>query len=373
MLLPDFDAVDAEVAAVVVAQVSEADRQRRLPTATVEALVDCGAFQLGLPVALGGPGLSPIEILRRIASLARLDGAAGWCSMISSTTATLAAFLSADVGADTFGKGRCYGGVFAPNGRFSIDGSRAMLSGRWQWGSGLQHCDVVVAGAIGPDGERRTFILDAADVELVDTWHTMGMRGSGSVDFIATNVSVDVQRSVPQIRPRPIADEQLAHFPNFALLAASVAAVAAGIAAHAIEECRALAVDRRPQFSSRLLAEHTAVQSSMSRVDVALGSAVRHLWAEVDHAWQLIMSGERVALSQRVAIRAAAAHLVEVSASVTDEMFTAAGGNAVYETSDLGRCLRDAHVVRQHIMVAPRLHETLGRHLLGIDLDDAMI
>jgi alkylation response protein AidB-like acyl-CoA dehydrogenase len=373
VLLPVFDAVDAEVGAVVVAHASEADRIRRLPTETVEALAGSGAFQLGLPVALGGPGLAPTDILRRIASLARLDGAAGWCSMISSTTSTLAAFLRADVAEDTFGKGRCYGGVFAPNGRFSVDGTGATLSGRWNWGSGLQHCDVVVAGAIGPDGERRTFILDIADVELVDTWHTMGMRGSGSVDFVATNVSVDLQRSASQIRPRPIAEEHLSHFPNFALLAASVAAVAAGIASHAIEECRALAVDRRPQFSSRLLAEHAAVQSSMSRVDVALGSAVRHLWAEVDHAWQLIVSGERVAVSQRVAIRAAAAHLVEVSASVTDEMFTVAGGNAVYETSDLGRCLRDAHVVRQHIMVAPRLHETLGRHLLGLELDDAMI
>ena len=373
MPLPVFDAVDAGVAAVVVARSSEADRNRRLPTETVAALADCGAFQLGLPVALGGPGLSPGEVLQRIASLSRLDGAAGWCSMISSTTSTLAAFLSAETAADTFGKGRCYGGVFAPNGRFTVDGSCATLSGRWQWGSGLQHCDVVVAGAIGPDGERRTFILDVGDVEVVDTWHTMGMRGSGSVDFIASEVNVDLQRSVAQIRPRPIANEPLSHFPNFSLLAASVAAVAAGIAAHAIDECRTIATDRRPQFSSRLLAEHAAVQSSMSRANVALGSAIRHLWAEVEDAWQLILSGDRVGVPQRVAIRAAAAHLVEVSATVTDDMFTAAGGNAVYETSDLGRCLRDAHVVRQHIMVAPRLHETLGRHLLGLELDDAMI
>ncbi len=45
----------------------------------------------------------------------------------------------------------------------------------------------------------------------------------------------------------------------------------------------------------------------------------------------------------------------------------------MYDTSPLGRCVRDVHVVTQHIMVAPKLNETLGKFLLGVDFNAAMI
>ena len=76
---------------------------------------------------------------------------------------------------------------------------------------------------------------------------------------------------------------------------------------------------------------------------------------------------------RRVAMRLAAAHAATASVAVTDAAWTLAGGSAVYETSVLGRCIRDAHVTTQHIMVAPKLNETLGKFLLGVDLDTAMI
>ena len=49
-----------------------------------------------------------------------------------------------------------------------------------------------------------------------------------------------------------------------------------------------------------------------------------------------------------------------------------AGGTAVYDTSRLGRCLRDAHIVTQHIQTAPKLNETIGKLLLGLDVDTSM-
>ena len=65
-------------------------------------------------------------------------------------------------------------------------------------------------------------------------------------------------------------------------------------------------------------------------------------------------------------------HAATVNAEVADTAFTLAGGTAVYDTSPLGRCARDAHVVTQHIQTAPKLHETIGKLLLGQDADTAM-
>ena len=80
-----------------------------------------------------------------------------------------------------------------------------------------------------------------------------------------------------------------------------------------------------------------------------------------------------MAVDQRGAMRLAAAHAAAESVAATDAAWTLAGGSAVYDTSVLGRCVRDAHVVTQHIMVAPKLNETLGKHLLGADFDARMI
>jgi len=72
-------------------------------------------------------------------------------------------------------------------------------------------------------------------------------------------------------------------------------------------------------------------------------------------------------------MRLAGANAAETAAAVVDTLYTMAGGTSVFESSALQRCLRDAHVATQHIMVAPRLYETMGKHLFGIDIDATMI
>ncbi len=56
-----------------------------------------------------------------------------------------------------------------------------------------------------------------------------------------------------------------------------------------------------------------------------------------------------------------------------DAAYTLAGGTAVYDTSVLQRLLRDAHVPTQHIQAAPKLFETVGRALLGQEIDAATL
>lgn len=368
-----YSELSPSLVATVVSASDEADRIRRLPDSSVKALEEAGFFRMCLPAELGGPGLSAVDVLGRIAAISRVDGAAGWCSMISSTTSALAGFLEIGVARETFAAGRAYGGVFAPNGSFARNGDHAVLDGRWQWGSGLHHCDVVVAGAMDAQGERRTFIIEADRVELIDTWHTVGMRGSGSVDFAVSNLDIDLSHSVGQIRPRVVSEDPICRFPNFSLLASAVAAVGAGIAEHALGDVIALASERRPQFSKRLLAEHATVQSAIARLRVSLDAASALLHQRVADCWDTVVRSERPSLDQRVGIRSAATYLVATAVATVDEAFSVAGGTAVYETSALGRCLRDIHVVGQHIMVSTRLHESLGRHVLGLQLDDGMI
>lgn len=351
-----------------------AEAERRLPTETATALADGGLLTMCLPEAYGGPGIGPVAMIDAIVDVATADGSAGWCAGIASTTSSMAAFLEPDVARSIFSSPSvATGGVFAPNGRGVAEHDGFRVTGRWQWGSGTQHCSWIVGGAMCDDGTQRVCFFPADDVEFHDTWYTSGMRGTGSLDISVTDVFVPASRTVQPGLGRVHVDEPLAHFPNFTLLALGIAATGLGVARRALDEVREMASAKKPQFSTRTLAESGFAQTEFARAEVGWRAARALLRDEVEVAWAEASAGGPVSVEHRVAMRLAAAHAASQCVTSTDAAWTLAGGTAVYETSVLGRCLRDAHVVTQHIMVAPKLNETLGKHLLGAEFDARMI
>lgn len=363
-----------KLGAVVRAHADEAERIRRLPTPVVEALTDAGLLRLCVPEVYDGPELPPAHLVEVIEAVAHADGATGWCTMIASTTSSTSVFLEPDVARAIYGDPSVVtGGVFAPGGEGVREGGGVRVTGRWQWGSGTQHCHWVLGGVLCDDGTFRLCFAPAADVTFHDTWYTSGMRGTGSLDFSFDHVWVpDPSTIQPGVTP-PRVDSPLARFPNFTLLGAGVAAVGLGIARRALDELIDLAGAKKPQYSKRTLAHSSFTQVELARAEAALRSARAFLLDELEQAWSLATSGEVVPDDARVRIRLAAAHAASTCAAVVDTAFTLAGGTAVYDTSVLGRCLRDAHVVTQHVMTAPKLNETFGKFLLGLDVDTAMI
>ena len=196
-----------------------------------------------------------------------------------------------------------------------------------------------------------------------------GLRGTGSNDFSVEGAFVPDGRSVqPMVAHRQV-DCRLAAFPNFSLLASGVAAVSLGVARHAIDEFTELAQGKRPQYSSRTLSQSGMVQAEVAKAEATLRSARAFLFDELARAWDAAQQGDRIDVATRARIRLACVHAAESAATATDVVYTLAGGTSVFESSPLQRCLRDAHVATQHLMVSPRLYETLGRLFVGIDID----
>lgn len=362
-----------DVADIVEAHADRAERERRLPMAVVEALRDADLLRMCVPRAYAGPEADPVTMAKAIETVSTADGSAGWCTMIASTTSSLSVFLPPDAARQIFAdRSNIGGGVFAPNGTgCAVDGGWK-VSGVWNWGSGTQHCRYILGGT-RLDDDFRLLFFDAADVRIHDTWHTSGLRGTGSHEFSVSDVFVPTARSMSARGARPTIEAPLAAFPNFTLLAIGVAAVALGLARRAIDEFVELAADKRPQFSERTLAQVGTNQTDLARAEVQLRSARGFLYSEVADAWEVALNGSRVELDARVRIRLAGANAVEAATRAIDAVYTMAGGCAIYETSQLQRCLRDVHVVSQHIMVAPRLFETLGKHLFGGEIDSSSI
>ncbi len=362
---------------LIEAHADDGERLRRLPMPTVKALVDTDLMRMCVPAAYGGPEADPMTLVSAIEAVSSADGAAGWCSMIASTTSSMAAFLPEVSAREIYGdRTAITGGVFAPNGHGvsarhdGVDGFE--VTGRWAWGSGTQHCRWVLGGASCDDGTFRLCWAPQTDVTFHDTWYTSGMRGSGSLDYSLDAAFVPAERTIQPGVTRPVVDTPLARFPNFGLLAAGISAVGLGIARRALDELIDLAQGKKPQYSSRTLAKSGFTQVEVARADAQLRSARAYLLEQLATTWEVVSEGDDVSLESRIGIRSAAVHAATSAAAVADTAFTVAGGTAVYDTSRLGRALRDAHVVTQHIQTAPKLNETIGKLLLGIDVDTAM-
>ncbi|WP_310496139.1 acyl-CoA dehydrogenase family protein [Sandarakinorhabdus sp.] len=375
----------ARLAPIIAARAADTESQRRLPADLAAMIAEAGLFRMLVPKAYGGGEVTPSEMFAALETLGAADAATGWCAMIAGTTALVSAWLPQDHAAEVFGDPAAItGGVFAPMGKAVVDGDDYIVSGRWSWASGSANCQWLLGGAlIFEDGQlrmlpngapdHRMMIMRSEDVELIDTWDAMGMRGTGSGDMAASNVRVPRSRTVSFMADTPRAPGSLYAFAPFALLAIGIAAVASGNALAAIADFQALATAKKAAGSSRTLAERGTVQADFAQASTNLAAARALVLAQLAAAERQLAMGEALDIPHRARLRAAATHLVHTAADVTSRIYTLAGGTAVYASHPLGRRFRDAHVATQHVMTAPPTWELTGRVLLGLPTDDGML
>ncbi len=361
------------------------ERERALPAELRAELVEAGLFGLCLPRALGGREAQPAEMIRALEELARGDGATGWCAMIASTSSLLGAYLPDEDARLIYADGHgVSGGVFAPRGRAERLDEGYMVSGRWSFVSGVQHCDWVMGGCIVYSGEQpellengspdvRLMLMPADSVEVIDTWSVSGLRGTGSHDMAVEQEPVPAARGVSLFTDPPRQPGALYSFPLFGLLAVGIASVALGIARGAIEDLIVLAAGKTPAASLKTLAQRAAVQAEVARAEAALRSARALMLEEAEAAWVAAQTGAPISDEHRLGLRLAATHATGAAAEVVTAMYQAGGGSSIYDSSPLQRRFRDVHVATQHMMVAPTTWELTGRLLLGLPTDTVQL
>lgn len=359
----------------------ENEQTRRLAPELVAELSAAGVFRMVVPKEIGGLETDAATLIRVIEAVAKADGAAGWCVMIGASTGVTSAYLPKRAAEEIYGDPVAVtGGVFVPNGRAVRVEGGYRVSGRWPFASGSQHCSwlqlgSVVFGADGPerlaDGSinARSMVLPAGEVEILDTWSSAGLRGTGSHDVSATDVFVPSKHSLSLTADEPWANGPLYRFPVFGLLALGIAGVALGIARASVESLKDLAGTKKPTGSRRALAERSATQQELAEAEAELRSVRAFLFEAVDDAWQAAAAGAEISLEQRAVLRLAATHATRSSADVVDAMYDLGGATSVYTSSLLQRQFRDIHVATQHLMVAPPTYELVGRVLLGLQAD----
>lgn len=360
---------------------SEFEETRRLPADVSSAMAHAGFYRMFVPQNLGGSETSPVISSQVFETLAQGDAACGWVAFIAATSGSSLARIETSVAREMFPSPETMlAGVFAPNGKAVKTDDGYMLNGQWQWGSGTQNADWVLAGSmvIDPQQPKDTkprahmCLVPKSAIEFLDTWHSTGLRGTGSTDFRLTDYRVPSAHIVG-LEVRKMPETPLFQFPNFTLLALGIAAVSMGIARAALDNFVELAQVKKRASSSVSIAERSHTQMQIATAEAKLRSARAFYYDSLEQAWDRAVSGESVEIDQRRNLRLATTHAVMASAEVVDCAYNLAGGVSVFQSSNLQRHFRDIHVATQHIMVAPSTLETTGRLFLGLPTNTATL
>jgi alkylation response protein AidB-like acyl-CoA dehydrogenase len=378
----ELDREAEDVSALARERADETERERRLPDELVSSLRASGLFRAGAPTSLGAVQAPPAVTLRCAETVARGDASAGWCVSIAATSSLLAAYLPSDGAQEIFGDADAVAaGVWAPRGLARpIDGG-LRVSGRWAFCSGIKHSDYLFAGCVLETGAPRdsgppvlrVVAIPTAELEILDTWHTSGLRGTGSHDAVADDVFVPMRRTLSLLDEPPTVDAPLYRFPIFGFFALSIAAAALGNARGAIDDLVQLAAGKVGLGSSRTLAERPATQAAVAEAEASMRAARAFYYEAIDDAWRAAHLPETVPVELRAAVRLAATHAVRTAAEIARSMYDLGGGSAIYDDSPLQRRFRDAHTATAHFQVNPATWELTGRLLVGQPTQTAML
>jgi alkylation response protein AidB-like acyl-CoA dehydrogenase len=360
---------------------AESDRQRRLPDELVSRLRASGLMLAGAPGEVGGTELPPGVLLRCAEEIASGDASAGWCVSIAATSSLLAAYLSPDSRGELFSDPRLIAaGVWAPRGAAKpVDGG-VVVSGRWAYCSGIRHAELFFAGCVVDDGQDTSGVkrmpsviaVPRGDLEIVDTWHTLGLRGTGSHDVVVSELFVPSAR-IFSLLDGPVLDSPLYRFPVFGYFALSIGAAALGNARGAIDDFTELAARKVGLGSTRTLAQRSATHAAVAAAESSLRAARAGYYDAIERAWQTSQGGPPVPVALRNDLRLAATHAVRASADVVRSVYDLAGGSAIYDDSPLQRRFRDAHTATAHFQVNAASRELPGRVLLGQEAETALL
>lgn len=180
-------AISAGTLDLIEAKAAQGRKDRRIAQEVVEALTSEGFFRHFTPKSHGGGEGRPQDFFLDQIAIAERDMSTAWAMGIVAVHNYQIALMDPKAQATLFAQGpdAMVSSSYNPVGAKAemVDGG-VMLSGRWGWSSGSLHCNWVLLGGVIPQEGYRTFLVPAQHYRIDDTWHTMGLQGTGSNDIV---------------------------------------------------------------------------------------------------------------------------------------------------------------------------------------------
>jgi alkylation response protein AidB-like acyl-CoA dehydrogenase len=370
------------VGSEVALRAEELDRLGVMPDDLYDDLVGTECFRAMVPRAHGGLEFSLAEINTLIIEAAKANGSLGWILLIGIPGPVVLGLLAPETVAEIMARyPRARGrGTIAPKGVAVPTDGGYVVSGRWPFASGGPHPDFVFANCVVMDNgaprigandapEMVLALLPAGQVEFLDTWHVLGLRGTDSCDYAARDVFVPEHMTANLFAATNCFDTAATRLPIRVVLALGHASVAIGIAEGALEEVADIAKTKRAAMNPTALLAHDPVfRHSLGEEHLRLAAARALLDRTTESATQAFLSARPLSPRETMEGRTMAGFITAECVKIVDAAYTMAGSVSLYDTSSLQRRLRDIHVATQHVAATTEGYRTLGKLLAGDEL-----
>lgn len=365
--------------------VNEEEKERRLSQFAVEALREAGLYGLFLPKSLGGFEADPLTTAKVVEEIASHNTAAGWSLMVANTATWWCSRLSNkgidqiyETGPDTF----IASAFHPPMKATAVDGGYR-INGRSPLTSNVHEAHwIFVTAFVVLDGQVKTnngipeilgVFMKSQDCNIIDTWHTLGMRATDSNDVEAIDAYVPGHLTyplAPEFEPNKYYQGLLYRFPAIgASIASLIAPVALAVAANAIVELKSLADKKVPLGSTVSIRERGSVQRKLGMAKGFVESSRAYLHKTLSDAWKKTLAGERFSLEEKADILLASTQTNQMCLQAVDLMYSAAGTAGIYTKNKLAHYFTDAQVIRQHGFSNESRYETAAQVYFGLPPD----
>lgn len=365
----------------------QCNADRKVPDITVQEMQDAGFFRVLQPKKYGGYEMDPQVFYDICMTLAEGCMSTAWIYGVIGVHNWQIALFDPRAAEDVFGKdsNTRIASTYMPKGQVKVVDGGFQFSGRWGFSSGCDHADWIFLGGLifkeGQPPEYRTFLLPKSDYEIVDTWHVMGLKGTGSKDIVVKDAFVPEYRTHKGIDGftcnspgNTTFTADLYKLPFGQIFVRAVSSAAIGGLQGALDTFIDFAKVRVGDMGNKT-SEQPPAQKAVAEAAMAVDEMKLVLHRNFDVLMGKIRAGEALTdMTERVHFRAQAAQVVDRCAQHAYALFSACGGRGIFTDFPLHRYLLDIYAARGHYANNPdQFGRNYGSVVLGRDNTDVFL
>jgi resorcinol 4-hydroxylase (FADH2) len=205
---PDFALILARIRSLrpqIAERALAAEKAKRVPAETMEALREAAVFRLMQPARFGGYEYGPAELAEVGFELGRACGSTGWCGTLAVCFGWMTSFFPLQAQQEVWDDPDNLLAVsYTPSPKVEpVDGG-IKIAGSWPWASGVDSAAWLILSVLIPGKDAPPTLawclVPVTDVIVDhDSWNVSGLQGTGS-----KTVAIDDPVFVPAHRILPI-------------------------------------------------------------------------------------------------------------------------------------------------------------------------
>ena len=341
-----------------------AETLRQMQPETLEDLHRTGLFRFHQPKRWGGMELPFVAIFDSPAEVGRGCASTAWNIGNLAIHHWLLALYEERAQEEIWGKNPdalIASGIAFPQGRGRrVDGG-FVVSGFWNFSSGVDVCDWNMLAVLVRDGDKvvdhRMCVVPRSDYEIVDDWNVLGMRSTGSKSVRANEIFVPEHRALCMYLARGGSDAPGAagnpggvyRVPISGLSSHCLAGAGVGNAQAALEMTIDAIKERSTNYTAMRMRDFQAVQLRVARAGAMIDAARLTIRADCLDGQRIADEGRVPSIEDKLRYRRNVAWAMEQCTEAVDSLHALAGANGIYDRYPIQRLFRDQHALAAHI------------------------